>query len=343
MMRKIGKFSIGLCLMIGISTGAIIGVTGCAAIHPPEPEVHYPKESIEMIAPAGPGSGYDLTLRSVTQCLHDADLVSVPLPVTNKPGGGGIASLEYLDENKGRDNVLSVFSPPLCLIHLNGSTPMNYEENTTPIAKLVVDYGCFAVNINSPYTSINQVMDALKENPHALRIGGTSSEGSMDHIQFLKIAQAAGVERLNEITYEGFENGGVAAQLMGNRIDVLSAGISDVVGLMESGDLRVLAITSEERVGDGIISEIPTCKEQGIDAVFSTWRGIFGPKDMPEYAVTYWEKALEQMVQTKEWKSICEKYGWTMEYEGHDDFTEFLEKISKEYAILLDEIGMLAN
>ncbi|MEG2871136.1 MAG: tripartite tricarboxylate transporter substrate binding protein, partial [Clostridium sp.] len=181
MMRKIGKFSIGLCLMIGISTGAIIGVTGCAAIHPPEPEVHYPKESIEMIAPAGPGSGYDLTLRSVTQCLHDADLVSVPLPVTNKPGGGGIASLEYLDENKGRDNVLSVFSPPLCLIHLNGSTPMNYEENTTPIAKLVVDYGCFAVNINSPYTSINQVMDALKENPHALRIGGTSSEGSMDH------------------------------------------------------------------------------------------------------------------------------------------------------------------
>lgn len=80
--------------------------------------------------------------------------------------------------------MLAVFSPPLCLVYLNGSTPMNYSDNTTPIAKLVVDYGCFAVNTNSPYTSINEVMDALKEDPGSLKIGGTSAEGSMDHIQF---------------------------------------------------------------------------------------------------------------------------------------------------------------
>lgn len=332
-MRKIRL----LLLVSGLSV--LMGA--CADTSVSVQETDYPEEAVEMIAPAGQGSGYDLTLRSVTQCLHDTELIPVPLPITNKPGGGGITSMSYLNEHKGMDNVIAVFSPPICLIHLNGSTPLNYKDNTTPIAKLAVDYGCFAVNMDSPYTTINQVMDKLKEDPHSIRIGGTSSEGSMDHIQFLKIAQAAGVKHLDQIIYEGFENGGAAAQLMGNRIDVMSAGISDVVGLMESGDLRVLAITSEQRIENGIISEVPTCREQGIDAVFSTWRGLFGPADMPDYAVRYWEDILSQMVQTDEWKTVCDRYGWTMAYENQTVFTEFLDKTDQEYAVLLKEIGLL--
>lgn len=325
-------------LLIGI----VVVLNGCVIPQAEsEAEEVYPKEAVEFIAPAGLGSGYDLTLRSVARCLQDTELVKVPLPVTNKPGGGGSASLSYLTENKGRDGVLAVFSPPLLLINLNGSTEMNYRDNTTPIAKLAVDYGCFAVSNSSPYMTIGDVMDALRKDPHSIRIGGTSSEGSMDHIQFLKIAKAAGVEHLDEIKYEGFENGGVAVQLMGNRIDVLSAGISDVVGFLESGDLRVLAITSDDRIGSGLIAEIPTCREMGIDAGFSTWRGIFGPKDMPDYAVDFWEEVLEKMTETKDWKAVCERYGWTMDYAGREEFTDFLGEASGEYSELLKEIGML--
>ena len=118
----------------------------------------YPRQSVELIAPAGVRSGSDLTLRSVAQCLRDAGLVDVPLPVTNRPGNGGGLALDYLNEHIGADDALAVFSPPVCLIHLNGSTPLSYHENTTPIAKLVTDYGCFAVASNSPYQNLNQVM-----------------------------------------------------------------------------------------------------------------------------------------------------------------------------------------
>ena len=152
----------------------------------------YPRQSVELIAPAGVRSGSDLTLRSVAQCLRDAGLVDVPLPVTNRPGNGGGLALDYLNEHIGADDALAVFSPPVCLIHLNGSTPLSYHENTTPIAKLVTDYGCFAVASNSPYQNLNQVMEALREDPGSVRVGGTSSVGSMDHVQFLKVAQAAG-------------------------------------------------------------------------------------------------------------------------------------------------------
>lgn len=334
-MKKTGR--------IVLLSAAVLLIMGCGRAEETEAEREYPLEAVELIAPAGPGSGYDLTIRSISQCLQNTSMVPVPLPVTNRPGGGGRVSLEYLKAAKGRDDVLSIFSPPLCLINLNGSTDLNYREDTTPIARLAVDYGCFAVKADSPYQNLNQLMDALKNDPNAAKIGGTSSAGSMDHIQFLKIARTAGVGRLKEITYEGFENGGAVAQLMGNRVDVLSAGISDVMGVVESGDIRVLAVTSEERLEGEVISRMPTCKEQGIDASFSNWRGLFGPKDMPEYAVRYWEQVLEDMVQSKEWETVCQKYGWKMEYANHEDFEVFLAQADEEYAILLEEIGLLRS
>jgi len=322
---------------------ALLFIAGSCApsIEPDQTTNDYPKKSIELLAPAGSGSGYDLTIRSVAQCLLDTKLVSVPLPVTNMPGGGGIAALSYLDEKKGVNDVLSVYSPPLCLINLNGSTELNYRDNTTPVAKLITAYGLFAVNKDSPYTTINEVMDALKEDPHAVIIGGISAPGSMDHIQFLKMAHKAGVANLRDIEYVGFQDGTAAAQLMGGHVDLISTGISDSIGLVESGDIRALATTAAGRVGSGIVEEIPTCMEQGIDATFYNWRGIFGPKDMPEYAVRYWEDILGQMAQTEQWKNICMKYGWEMTFSAQDDFVGFLDEVNEEYAALLEEIGYL--
>lgn len=334
-MRR-GAAAVCLLLIVFLAVACRAGQDVPAAEEPP-----YPRQSVELVAPAGTGSGYDVTARTIAQCLEAAQLVSVPLPVTNKPGDGGGVALSYLAGHPGRDDILSVFSAPLCLIHLNGSTSLRYQEDTTPIAKLICDYGCFAVAADSPYRTINQVMDALKEDPSALRIGGTSSIGSMDHIQFLKAAQAAGVEHLERISYTGFEDGTAAARLMGGHVDVASIGISDSVGLVESGDIRVLAITAEKRVGSGLVAEMPTCVEQGIDMTFVNWRGLFGPKDMPEYALRFWEDILAEMSETPEWKDACEGFGWEIAYQDHEEFEAFLESVNREYAALLDQIGML--
>lgn len=306
----------------------------------PLTSVDYPRKSVELVAPAGSGGGFDLTMRSVAQCLMDTKLVSVPLPITNMPGGGGLVALEFLEENRGADDVLAVYSPPLNLIHLNGSTDMNYRDNTTPVAQLMVDYGLFAVRKDSPYQTLGQVMDALRENPRAIRVGGISAYGSMDHLQFLKMAHAAGVPNLNQIEYIGYQDGTAVAQLLGGHVDIASTGISDSVGLVESGDIRALAITADKRVGEGIVAQVPTCVEQGIDATFFNWRGIFGPADMPEYALSYWESVLAEMVTTDEWKEICDEYGWDMVYAGHNDFLLFLDEMDLEYRTLLDEIGI---
>ena len=184
-------------------------------------------------------------------------------------------------------------------------------------------------------------MEVLRNDPSSLRIGGTSAAGSMDHVQFLKIAKAAEVTGLDKIQYTGYQDGAVVAQLMGGNIDVVSTGISDAVGLAESGDIRVLAITADKRVGSCIVAEMPTCVEQGINATFVNWRGLFGPKDMPEYASAYWEDVLKKMAESDQWKEMCIKYGWDMDFMAGAEFEIFLEQVNAEYADLLEEVGLI--
>ena len=100
----------------------------------------------------------------------------------------------------------------------------------------------------------------------------------------------------------------------------------------------MLAVTSPNHLEGEALSQIPTCRELGIDADFSNWRGIFGPEDMPEEAVEYWGETLCKMADTKEWAAACDRYGWTVDYQGRDDFCKFLDEVNEEYAQLLDEI-----
>ena len=301
----------------------------------------YPTKAMEFIAPAGAGGGWDTTVRAVAKVLKDTKLVSAAMPVTNKPGGGGSVNLAYMDEKKGSDTIISVYSPPLILNNLNGTTPLNYKDNTTPLAALITDYGCFLVGKNSPYQTINDVMDALKKDIKSVKLGGASSAGSMDHLQFLKVAKAAGVEHPEQIDYVSFQDGSATAMLLGGHFDVLTSGVADSIGLVESGDLRVLAITSDERIGTGTIATFPTCKEQGIDATFYNWRGLFGTAGMPDYAKDFWVDALTKMVETPEWKAECEKYGWDQKFMTGDAFMKFLDERNEEYKGLLDSVGML--
>lgn len=300
----------------------------------------YPKKAMEFIAPGGAGGGWDLTIRTTAKVLKDSKLVSVPMPVTNKPGGGGGVNLAYMQTKKGSDNLISVYSPPILLINLNGSTDLSYKD-TTPLARLITDYGVFVVSKDSPYNTINDVIEALKKDPKSIKIGGNSSAGSMDHIQFLMIAKAAGIENLKEIDYVSFQDGAASAQILGGHIGLLSTGLGDVQQLLESGDLKALAHTGSRRVGEGFLAEIPTVKEQGIDATFENWRGLFAAPDMPEYAVEYWREQLGEMVKTKEWQEALKKNGWDDAYLDKEGFERFLEKVNGDYKGILTDIGMV--
>ncbi len=300
---------------------------------------NYPKGNLDFVAPGGAGGGWDLTIRTTAKILKDTNLVSVPMPVRNNPGAGGSVHLASLQEMKGQDRTITVYSAPLLLTKLAGTTDLGYED-VTPLAGLIADYATFVVKADSPYETMADLMNALKSDIKSVKIGGISSAGSMDHLQFLIMAKASGVKNLNKIDYVSFDDSAVA-MVLGGHIDLFSTGLSEVAGLIESGDLRALGQTAGHRVGTGIIAEIPTCKEQGIDATFINWRGIFGPPEMPEYAVTYWRETIKKLVATDEWTAAKEMNGWDDAYMDAPEFTTFLGKANDDFKSILEEIGML--
>ncbi len=297
----------------------------------------YPPKTINMVAPSGAGGGWDLTIRTVAKTLKDTGIVSSNLPVTNRPGGGGAVNLAYMQTQKGKGNLISVYSPPILLTNLTGLTQYSYQD-TTPIARLITDYAAFVVPEGSKYKTIKEVMDALKADPKSVKIGGTSTAGSMDHIQFLLVAKAAGVTDLRQIDYVSFQDGSLVAQALGGHVDLISTGLGDVAELVKSGKLHALAQTADKRIGEGTIAEIPTVKESGIDVTFENWRGLFAPKDMPEDAVNYWRDAIAKMVKTPEWQAAVKRNGWDDAYQDDQTFNAFLAKTNEQYKSLIKEV-----
>ncbi|MDL2298724.1 tripartite tricarboxylate transporter substrate binding protein [Synergistaceae bacterium OttesenSCG-928-D05] len=302
----------------------------------------YPSKNFECIAPAGPGGGWDTTMRMVAKVLTEQKLVTTAMPVVNKPGGGGGVALTYMQRKKGDPYELIVFSPPLILINLTGQSKLGYKD-ITPISMLINDFGAFAVPKNSKYKSLNEVFEAIKKDPKSVKIGGTSSLGSMDHVQFLVAAKAAGVTDLKGIQYIAFQGGEGLAAIMGAHIDLLSTGMAELVGPKESGDVKILALTSPKRIPSGPLADVPTLYEIGINAEYINWRGIFGAPGMPEAERKFMEDALKKMTETADWKEICERNGWTQVYLNAAEFKSFLDKSNEETKSLLAEIGMLQN
>ncbi|GAB1482070.1 tripartite tricarboxylate transporter substrate binding protein [Treponema sp.] len=310
-----------------------------AIVTPLTAQSYKPRGNLEFIAPAGAGGGWDLTIRTVAKVLSDTKLVTNPMPVTNKVGGGGAVNLTYMQTQKKNDKLIAVYSPPILLINLNGSTPLGYKD-TTPLARLITDYGAFAVNKNSRYKTINDIMEALKKDVYNVTIGGNSAAGSMDHVQFLVMAKAAGIKDLKSIKYISFQDNAGAAMLMGDHIDVLSAGLSDLRGLAESGEIKVVASTAAARTSFGLGKTVPTCRESGIPADFLNWRGLFGAPGMSADAQKYWRETLAKMVKTPEWAEACEKNGWDQNYADQADFVKFLEENNTLMHSILVEIGI---
>ncbi|CAH0142314.1 MULTISPECIES: tripartite tricarboxylate transporter substrate binding protein [Peribacillus] len=301
----------------------------------------YPKKAITVVAPSGAGGGWDLTARSFTKVLSETKLVNQPLTVENKPGGGGAVFMaDYATQQADNNDMLFVNSPPVIINNLKkeGNSPYGYK-NTTPLAQLTKDYGAIVVKADSEFKDLKSVLEAVKKDPRKLTFAGGSAPGSMDHLISILPAYEYGLNP-TELKYVSYDGGGEAiTALLGGNADVIGTDASSVREFLKAGKIRVLAVTSTERLG-GDLKDIPTAKEQGVDAEFTIWRGVFGPQNMSEEAKTFWGKSIAKLVETSEWKKEVEVQGWEQEYKNSEEFSKFLEEQEKQVQQLLEALGM---
>ncbi|MFS0674040.1 tripartite tricarboxylate transporter substrate binding protein [Ornithinibacillus sp. 179-J 7C1 HS] len=297
-----------------------------------------PESSIEMVAPAGAGGGWDTTARMAAKVFNEAGIMEENIGVINKPGGGGAVGWAYIAGHEGSNHHLFVASPPIILVPLNGQSEYGYDD-FTPIANVIADYGAIAVRADAPWNDLNDLFEDMKADPESISVVGTSSPGSMDHIQFVQIAKAAGVD-ITKIKYVTDPDGVGLTQLLNGSVEVFSTGVAETVEQVKAGTIKVLGITAEERLSGEVLKDFPTAKEQGIDASFVNWRGFFGPPNMDESAVAYYEAKFKELSDSEEFAAIREQYGWDEMFLGTEEYKTFLEEQSNTVQTLLDELGL---
>ncbi|CAN5746503.1 tripartite tricarboxylate transporter substrate binding protein [soil metagenome] len=317
--------------IIGTLVAASLALAGCQNSGAGG-DAAYPAGPITMTAGANPGSGFDITIRSVVEALEKDKLVDVPLPVQNRPGAIGAVFLATMVEKyKGADDQISVTSLAMMMNELRGMSEYGYDD-VTMIARLITEYYVVVTGPESPFANLDDVMAAVKADPGSVAVGAaTDDQAPFD----LLVAAAGGEPAL--INYVSFEGGGdQTTALLNGDIDVAIGGVSEFNTLLSSGALTALGVLSEERL-PGV--DAPTAREQGLDVTLSNWRGLYGPPDMPDLAIEYWRQVLGEMVKSPAWQEIAERNQFTTTFMVGDEFQGFLAETQADLKAALEEAG----
>jgi len=297
-----------------------------------------PDRNIEIIVGTGVGGGQDKSARTVQRILQERRLVDVPVTVVNKPGGGGAVGWTYLNQHAGEGNIIYVGNPTLLTNHIVGRSPISYTH-ITPLAILLSESVAISVLPDSSLKSGKDLVARLKQDTASVSVAVGSSLGSTNHIAMALIARAAGgdARKLKTVVFQG--GGEAITALLGGHIDVNSSAANNVLSHLEAGKLRVLGVTAPRRLG-GVLADVPTWKEQGVDALVTNWRMVAGPKGMTAAQIAYWDGVLGKLTQTDEWKKDLELNAFENTYRNSAATVRYLNAEYEQFRAALSEVGM---
>jgi putative tricarboxylic transport membrane protein len=326
MIKKIMKLALAFVTYLSLSVGSFA----------------FEASNPQCIAPANPGGGWDFTCRSVGKTLQDLKLIPGSLEVTNMAGGGGGVAYAEVVNKRGSDNNLIVAASSATATRLaQGAYPGNTIDQVRWLGSIGADYGIIAVAKNSSINTLPELLDQIKKDPKSITVAGGSAVGGWDHLKVLIAAKKYGINDVRSIKYVSFDGGGDAVtQLLAGTVQAFTGDVSEAKGFVDSGDIKVLAVLSAERL-PGEFSSFPTAKEQGVDAIGANWRGFYVPGNMSNDAYNYWANAISTMYDTPQWKETMGQNGLAPLDLSGDEFQKFVAESVQSIQDLSKEIGLI--
>lgn len=316
-----------------VVAAALVGVSALAASA---------QENPECIAPANPGGGWDFTCRQVGKSLQDLGLIDKTMQVVNLAGGGGgVAYAEVVNKRNDSNDLIVAASSATATRLAQGAYPGNTMDQVRWLASVGADYGVIAVAADSEIDTLPALLDQIKADPTTISVAGGSAVGGWDHLKVLIAADAYGIDDVRSIKYIAFDGGGEAVtQLLAGSVQAFTGDISEAKGFVDSGDIKVIAVLAPERLG-GEFSEMPTAKEQGVDAIGANWRGFYAPGGMSDEAYDAWVSKIGELYASDEWKAVMETNGLApLDLQGAD-FQAFVEESVAKIQSISKEIGII--
>lgn len=272
----------------------------------PEEVNWVPEQNIEYIVGFAAGGGMDVMARTVATYI---DLDGQAAYVTNIEGSGSaVAGMEfYFREPDGYSFYVSSPESQACN-YFNGALTENLNANCVPVASMCYDCNVICVSANSPYNTMEELLAAAKENPGSITFASISI-GSYMHTSALSLMEITGAE-FNYVPYDSAAKSRTA--VLGNNADVLWCQISEAKAYVESGDLKILATTTQERTE--YYPDVPTMAELGYDCEMGLHRSFWLPAGTPDEIVNYYNEALYEVYNNPEFQAVISDLGYVLMY-----------------------------
>lgn len=277
-----------------------------------------PRGGITMIVPFAAGGGSDLSGRALAGAMEAAS-GELSVTVENRDGGSGAVGYSHFIGQSGDPQVLLATETALLALPISGDVEFTYED-FTPIMKVADDFTLMVTRADSPHETCTDVVEAAKTDRV---IAGISGATGMDNVVFSLTEQQTDIE-LDRVSFES--GGELISAILGDQIDIASLNPGEVIGQLESGDIKALCAYAEERYDYPELQDIPTAAEQGIDVSFAQFRGVLAPDGIDDAARDYWIEQMEAVIETEEYTSYVEDNFLQPNTAAGEEFTAYLEE-----------------
>ena len=311
---------------------AALGLAAAALAAVPASAQPYPSKRLDWTIAFGPGGGNDIMSRTLISILEKYKLYPETIVADNKPGGSGAKGWGYVFAQKGNPYHITSTSGSFITTPLQANTPWQ-PGSFTPVALLASDDMLLVVNKGSKATTLQEFIAAAKAKPPS--IGGIGAV-NIDFIVPKLVSEKAGFT-FNYVSFN--KQGELITALLSGALDAAMSNPGEVLGLLQSGDMRALAYSGKST--PAALGKVPTFASLGYEIGISLPRGLVLPPDVPKEAQEWWIGTMKKVVQTPEWKAYIDKQVLTENILYGEDFRAFLQRTQGTFADILRKSGAI--
>ncbi len=290
-----------------------------------------PCGTAKLIVPWSPGGGTDVVFRIIADAANKAG-ADPELQVVNIAGQGGNKGAKEAIKAKADGCTLFAIHQSAMTSYFSGRVDFSFEA-FEPVALLTRSPPIVGARPDVPYNNVKELIAAAKKSPGTILAGATL--GSTSHFWFLLLEDAAGI-KLKYVPYEGTRQRMTA--LLARNIDLGEINLAAAVKYIKGNELKALGIFTPERAPQ--IPGVATLKEQGVDLVGGTDRGIVVPKGTPKAAIALWEGVLKKAMQDPDVVSSFGRKGTAIVFMGSDDYGKYIDETFNKWKGIAKKVGV---
>ena len=304
---------------------AAFATLGLAPVSAPR-AADFPNQPVEMTVLFGGSSA------TIAQLLADAMAkeLGVAVAAVSRTGASGAVGYSYVKSTPPNGYNIVWNSNSISTAHHNGNMDFNYAA-FDGVARVGMEVPAMAVRTDSGWKTLKEFAAAAKK--QKLKVG-ISGRGSFTHLSSAALFNKMGVD----VVYVPYGKGKAPVELLAGRIDAALQWPSQFQSHVQAGKLRVIAVTSAERIP--VMPDVPTAKEQGYDVDMVLWRGVAAPKGTPKQAIAKLEQAIKNVVDSQEFRGHCKRLGFEPAFLPAAEFDRFIAKDDVAIAKLMASLGL---